>query len=463
MKVHFKRLSALLFVLIFTLDSSAVFAMARRPAEEPFSRAAFNETAGPRILKFEDFIRLALQRSETVRAAREEIKIARARTFQALGEAIGDGDFVMTHSRQEPQGSIGGGGSNVSSTLNSASRRERKFMFSQPLFQGFKSVGALLGAGSLKGQRSAELEYSKEVLFVDAAQAFYMLISAEKNLAILDESKKLFEERIHDLTEREKIGRSRPGEVAMARAKMKVLEARIAKARGTLLSAQSLAWFYSGISRMKADDEDPETFSEMLDIDPDHYFKIAENRSDVAAARDAVGTAKQTIVVKQSSIWPLIKLDANQYERREGFQDGISWDALITINVPLYRGGDNIGQVLEAKSNHRKAQLNFDLTLKGAVLEIEQTHQDWIASREQHRAYEAAVEASLENFDYQREDYSKNLVSNLDVLAALEELLNIREEANTTHYTMKINYWRLQIAASSKIPEWAESSSAAKA
>jgi len=454
MKSYFIKPLALLLTAIFTLDASVAFAMARRPSEEPFYQAPANET--PATLKFEDFMRLTLKRSEAVKSAREDIKIARAKTLQALGEAIGDGNFVMTHSFQEPQGQTGGGGSNVSSTLNSSSRRERKFNFSQPLFQGFKSVGALLGAGNLKGQRQGELEYSKEVLFVDAAEAFYMLISAEKNLEILDESKKLFEERIRDLSEREKIGRSRPGEVAMARAKMKVLEARIAKARGTLLSAQSLAWFYCGVPHLKAEDEDPETFSETLDIDPAHYAEIAENRADVSAARDAVGTAKQTIVVKQSAIWPLVTLDANQYERREGFQDGISWDALIKINVPLYRGGDNLGQVLEAKSGYRKAQLNLDLTLKMAMLEIEQTHQDWIASREQHRAYHAAVEASQENFNYQKEDYSKNLVSNLDVLAALEELLNIREEANTTHYTMKINYWKLQIAASSKIPEWAE-------
>ncbi|HCM42016.1 MAG TPA: hypothetical protein DIS66_01695 [Candidatus Omnitrophica bacterium] len=460
MNLRFKRLSALVFSLIFTLDSSAAFAMARFPSEEPVLQRNESASVESQTMNFEKFIEISLRRSEAVKSSREEIKIARARTLQALGDAIGDGDFVITNTYQEEQAQspVGGAPDNSTSTARAAHRRERKFSFSQPLFQGFKSVGALLGAGSLKGQRKEEYDLAKEDLFLEAAQAFYALLSAEKNLAILDESKKLFEERIRDLSEREKIGRSRPGEVAMARAKMKVLEARIAKARGTLLSAQSLAWFYSGVSRMKADDEDPETFSETLDIDPDHYSEIAENRSDVAAARNAMNTAKQTIVVKQSAIWPQINLSANQYEKREGFQDGISWDALITMNVPLYRGGDNLGQVLEAQALYRKTQWNYRLVQKMAMLEIEQTHQDWIASREQHRAYQAAVEASQENFNYQKEDYSKNLVSNLDVLAALEELLTIREEANATLYAMKSNYWRLQIAASSKVPDWADPS-----
>jgi outer membrane protein TolC len=317
-------------------------------------------------------------------------------------------------------------------------------------------VGAVLGAGNLTGQRKEELEYSKEILFADAAEAFYALLAAEKTLSILDESIKLFEERIRDLQEREKIGRSRSGEVAMARAKKKILEARIAKSRGALLSAQSLVSFYTGIAHVKAEDEDPETFSETLDIDPANYEQIIHQRSDVAAAREAVGTAKQTIVVKQSALWPRITLDANHYEKREGFQDGITWDALIKMNVPLYRGGDNIGQVWEAKSNYNKARLNYELVRKRARLELEQAHQSWIASREEHRAFQAAVLAGQENFDYQREDYAHNLVSNLDVLAALEELLAIREEANQVHYAMKTNYWKLQIAANHSIPEWAE-------
>lgn len=448
------------FIALFLLGSVESFAMARKPPSEASTSShssVLAQDAKATSLKFEDFIRLALARSEEIKSAREDIKIARAKTFQAMSEAIGDGDFVMTHNFQEEQGgTAAAGGSNISSTFNAAHRRERKFVFSQPLFQGFKSVGALLGAGSLKGQREGEFEYSREVLFVNAAEAFYALLAAEKNLEILDKSRKLFEERVQELQDREKIGRSRPGEVAMARSKKRVLEARIARARAALLSAQSLTWFYSGAAHLKAEDEDPETFSETLEIDPSRYHEIAERRADVAAARDAASTAKQAIVVKQSEIWPKVSLDANQYERREGFQDGISWDALIKINVPLYRGGDNIGQVLEAKSSYRKAQLAFELTRKKAVLEIEQTHQNWIASREQQRAYQAAVEASQENFDYQKEDYAKNLVSNLDVLAALEELLNVREEANQVQYEMKTNYWKLQMATSSRIPEWAE-------
>ena len=450
--------------LAFLVGFSAVnaYAMARRPDRAP-SEAEL-ATASPvvseisKTFNFETFIKLAISRSEVIKSRREDIMIARAKTLQALGEAIGDGDFVMSNNFQEKQAETPFGAlpDNSTSTARAPHRRERKFMFSQPIFQGFKSVGALMGAGSLKGQRVGELEFSKEEIFVEAADAFYALVSAEKGLTILDESQKLFEDRVKDLMEREKIGRSRAGEVSMARAKMKILEARVAKARGTLLSAQSLVGFYTGVAHAKVEDEDPETFSETADLNSSNYAELAAKRSDVRAAELAVNTAKQTIVVKQSALWPKVTLDANHYEKREGFQDGISWDALIKINVPLYRGGENVGQILEATANYRKAKFNYQLVQKQALLEIEQMHQGWIAAREQHRAYQEAVKASRENFDLQTEDYGKNLVSNLDVLAALEEFLMIREDANTAMYEMKTNYWKLQIAMSSRIPEWAE-------
>ncbi len=453
------KLVSLGLAVILLVSSSCASAMARRPDKDPAPAMVSSPSvpaSGP--LNFESFIKLAISRSEVIKSSREEIMIARARTFQALGEAIGDGDLVMLHSFQEKQADIvSGSGDSSTSTARSPRRRTRYFSFSQPLFQGFKSVGALMGAGSLKGQRVGELEFTKEQLFVEAADAFYALLSAEKDITILGETQKLFEDRIKDLNEREKIGRSRAGEVAMARAKTKILEARVAKAHGTLLSAQSLIGFYTGIPHAKVEDEDPETFSETAELNSEDYPAIAAKRGDVEAARNAMKTAKQAIVVKQSALWPLVTADVNQYQKREGFQDGITWDALIKVDVPLYRGGENVGQILEASSNYRKAKFNYALVRKQALLEIEQSHQNWIASREQHRAYQEAAKASKENFDFQKDDYAHNLVNNLEVLDALEEYLTIREDANTAQYEMKTNYWKLQMAISSRIPEWAES------
>ena len=54
--------------------------------------------------------------------------------------------------------------------------------------------------------------------------------------------------------------------------------------------------------------------------------------------------------------------------------------------------------------------------------------------------------ASEKNFNLQKEDYAHNLVSNLDVLEALQALFDTRRQANQTYYQMKENYWQFKVA-----------------
>ena len=433
----------LLVAIIFLAPGA--WAMAKRP---PLTQ---RETEKPRpedkntsSLTLHGCFELALKRSETVAIRKEEIENAKAQIFKAASEAIGDVDFVITDFRQEaPEG--GGGGSSVGSTLSARDRRERKFVIKQPLFQGFKSIGALTGAGGLKKQRQQEWIRAKELLFLDVASAFYGLVRSQKDVETIESIHRLFEERITELTEREKIGRSRPSEVATARAKMKILEAELAGARGALAIRRYLLEFLTGIpvGAEQLRDEEPDA-----NVTPDlsNSLEAAATRADVEAAQQAMKTAKRGILVAQSSLWPEISLEHNHYEKREGFQSGFDWDLLFKVDVPLSRGGENIGKVKEAVSYWKKAKLNYSLAERQAELEIKQSYEEWMTSVNQSNAIEEAVKASHENYRLQKEEYEHNLVNNLDVLTALESLHQTQREANRIYYQMKENYWRLQVA-----------------
>ena len=52
-------------------------------------------------------------------------------------------------------------------------------------------------------------------------------------------------------------------------------------------------------------------------------------------------------------------------------------------------------------------------------------------------AAEGAEASAEKNYEIQSEEYTRSLVSNLDVLAALEALHNTRLEQNRTYYIMK--------------------------
>lgn len=428
------------FLIFLFLFASSAWAMGRRPdpdAVEPVRAVS-------RPITLQEAYAFALRRSELVAIQKEEIARTRAQWLEATGEAIGDVDFEITDFRQDKQsGGSSAAGSSVGSTLTATERRERKFVFSQPLFQGFRSLGALLGAGSLTRQRTEEYQRSKELLFLDVVEAFFTMRNRVKDVETLEGIQQLLDERISDLQDRERIGRSRTSEVSTTQARLWRIDAGLADIRGQLAVARARLQFLLGL---KTDD-----FELQEEPVPDHTEsfdaeEMAEEKSEVKAAYQAMKVARQAILVQQSDLWPHIRLDANHYEKREGFQSDIDWDMLFTINVPIFRGGTNAAKTKEAISNWKEAKLAYSLTKRTAELEIKEAHQNWMSSVEQSRALESAVKASEENYRLQQEDYARALVNNLDVLEALELLFESRRDSNAAFYQMKENYWRYQIA-----------------
>jgi outer membrane protein len=417
--------------------------MGRRPPEIPEVKEV-----PPTPLTLEDCYEFALKRSETVAIQKEEIEEAEAQFFKATSEALGDIDFVMTDFRQdapkprevdvEGRGGFGG-------TFNARHRRERAFVISQPLFQGFKSIGALSGAGSFRRQQREEWLRAKELLFLDVASVFYALLREKKDLENIEGIRLLLEERITELKAREAIGRSRPSEVVQAEAKWRRSEGEIARVHGVIEATRHLLEFLTGISmepRQLKEEELPQARTEEIAA----YLKDSEIRPDVEATRQAVKTARGALIVAQSALWPEITLENSQYVKREGFQKDFDWDLLIKVNVPLFRGGETIGKLKEARSRWKQTKLVYSRTRREAELEIKEAYEKWVASRRQSRALEKALRASQENYRLQKEDYARNLVGNLDVLEALEELFETSRAANRVHYEMKESYWRLQVA-----------------
>ncbi|MCM8774921.1 MAG: TolC family protein, partial [Candidatus Omnitrophica bacterium] len=438
-RCHFLTLVGIV-TAIFIVPGGYLWAMARRPPVE----IAVTEDAEPVSLTLADSFYAALRRSETVAIAREEIEKTEGQFLKATAEALGDFDFYIHQTYQEHQRGDAGS-SSIASTYIADLRRERKFTYSQPIFQGFKSLGAIVGAGSLRNQRKQEWVRSEDLLFLEVVSAFYRLLSQNEDVRIIREIHRLLSERIRDLEAREKIGRSRLSEVSTAKAKLKSLEADLAASRGLLAVSDDILEYLTGLPTdahyLK---DDP--WSEKTTAKLSEYLKTLSSRPDVEAAREAVRTAKQAVVVAQSSLWPQMTLDLNQYEKREGFQSGIDWDLLLKIDVPLFRGGENLGNLKEAISDWKKSQYMYSLAKRRAILDIKESYRTWKSSAQRWKALEEAVKASEENYRIQKSEYLRNLVNNLDVLEALESLLRTRREANWVFYQMKENHWRLQVA-----------------
>ncbi len=389
---------------------------------------------------------LALKRSDSLAISKEEIERAEAAFFEASGEALGHVDFIATSTRQDAEEETASSeGSSVGSTFSARERTESRFAINQPLFQGFKSLGALTGAGNLKQQRKKEWIRAQHLLFLDVAQSFYQVLRYQKELEIIQQIRKSLAERVEELQKREQIGRSRQSELATANVGLKNIEAELAKSEGALKAEQNILEFLIGIPIKGLILKDVIIPEEEIILE--RSLATVEMRPDVEAAENAMKLARKSIIVTQSDLWPAVSLEYNRYTERDGFQSNIDWDALFKIDVPLFRGGATLGKIKDSISKWKQSKFAYSRTKREAELDIKQSFQNWQTTNEQYKALRESVFASEENFKLQKEEYDRSLVNNLDVLQALENLYRANLQANEIYYQMKLSHWQLQVAS----------------
>ncbi|NTV28460.1 MAG: TolC family protein [Candidatus Omnitrophica bacterium] len=383
-------------------------------------------------LTLQDCYRLALKRSESVAIREEIINETKGQMMQSLSTALPRVAFAYSEKWQDAEGRR-----NVS-----GSEPEGKFTFTQPLFTGFKEIAAIRASKHVGQQREEELKRARQLLFVDVSDAFFLYISYQEDEQALQDIHKALLDRLADLKKRETIGKSRQSELASAEAKLSRNEAELETVRGEKEVAGQLLEFLLGRPVVR-----------LLDIgDPDATVAVgdasslADRRSDVLAAREAKESLKQNLFATRSALWPSVSLTGNAYTKRPDGYESNDWDATLTVSVPIFNGLYDYGQIRQARSQLIQADLAMEQARRVAVLEIRNAYSKWQTNGRRVTALEKAMNAAERNFFLQIEDFQKNLVNNLDVLQALEDLQGVRRDYIAAKTDARRSYWALKVA-----------------
>jgi outer membrane protein len=390
----------------------------------------------PSVLTLDDAYCLALQRSETIAISAESIKEAEGRFLQALSGALPRASFQLSEKRQDGTGA---------SAFTLKEVPERKFVFSQPLFSGFKEFAAMAGSRAERRQRRREQARAQQLLRADVANAYYLLIEQREKLATLETIRIALQERLEELAQRERLGRARPSERVSAEAHLRRTIADTETVQSQETVARQLLEFLIG----RPITEDVRDLEEELPEVGDEaaYLEKAASRPDVLAAQDAWQVARKEVSVARADLWPDVDLESTYYTERVGAAAAVDWDVMVTVDVPLFQGGQTIGAIRETSAKARQAKLTYERTQREAIRESRDTYAQFRAAVARAHALEQALASVEENYRLQREDYRLNLVSNLDVLRALQELEEARQDLIGVRYEAKRLYWLLRVAA----------------
>ncbi len=388
-----------------------------------FPSSLFAEESKPLSLK--DCYFFALKQSETIAIQQQLIREAEGRFLQYIGNIFPQVSFESSDKWQNGPG-------NTSFTLREIP--ERKFVFSQPIFSGFKEIAAIKASKIEEKQRQHEKRRAEQLLFIDVSDAFYFYITYQENTATLQEIRNALAERVTELKKREELGRSRQSEVAGAEAQLSRIEAELDLITSDWEVARQLLEFLTG-QPIQALDDSLDTAGELTPME--EYFEKSENRPDILAAKQAVAAAEKQMTVARAGYWPTVKADGNYYTKRVGNSANVDWDATLTVTMPISQGVSTAGAVKQADAQRQQAQLQLSQTERNAVLEIKNAYTRLQAARRRTQFLQRALDAAEKNYQLQLSDYALNLVNNLVVLQALEDLQEARRDFIIAKYDMK--------------------------
>lgn len=404
--------------------------------------SALSAAAAERPLTLAEAYGLALKHNEAVALESATADEARARVDE-LASVARPKLFLRGSELFREQAPGSGRGDN-----NLKNQQEAKVSLEQPLFSGFRDLAVLKAGRSASRAADHAVKRAEHLLYLDVARAFYDLARLQKESATRDAVLDLTRGRLKEIRDRERLGRSRKSEGLSVESLVAGLEADRAREGVAEREARRFLAFLTG------------TEGDFRPVEPapspvpglEDAVSKSSTRPDVAARREQVASADQSLSAARREFWPTLGLDGNYYLKREGSQEEVDWDVLLSAELPLFRGGAWPARRAQARARLGAAQSAHGLSIRSAAMEVRAAHDRLTTVLSLIPVLERAVTLAEANAKAQAADYRLGLVTNLDVLNGLENLQEARLQLEEGRLETHLAAAELQVATGEVSP-----------
>jgi outer membrane protein len=129
------------------------------------------------------------------------------------------------------------------------------------------------------------------------------------------------------------------------------------------------------------------------------------------------------------------------------------WDGTLALTLPLYTGGQAGARRDSARSARAAAELSLRQAERLALTEVESAWQENVYAAQRADTLAEALVLASENARYQQEDYKLGLVTNLDVLNALNTVLQTRLDLARAEVQVRLTVLKLYAAAGLEVKQ----------
>jgi outer membrane protein len=382
--------------------------------------------------RLSDLYRLAVERSEDIRIAENQLMIARQdenRAFSVLLPTLSAyGDYI----HYQEAGAIA---------------PEYGYEYGAKLQQQFTLNGreliALRAARDTIQQREYDMDAVTENFLFRVAAAYYDVMNLKKrkdiaraNVSRLEEHKEavikkrsLEEVPVTDLLRTD-------AELSGARAELVNAETLLIYARSSLARMLDLPAGYTLLSG-DADETIPvvDPLEALIDV-------AMKQRADIRSANMAVNLAEASIDITKSEYWPTLSFEAG-YKVQETEPSYLAQDDTLygaaRINMVLFDWGLRKGTISQEKARRQNAELQLASLKKQVALDVEQAYLAIRTARQNIIALQDKVSFSRANFDAVALMFNVGQANSLDVMDANTLLQNAERELAEAEFDMELS------------------------
>jgi len=299
------------------------------------------------------------------------------------------------------------------------------FNITQPVYQGGQLSAALNEAKLQQKSKEFQLATTKITLYSSVAGSFYAVLSAEKDRKNVETVITQTKDMIVELEKRKVIGKAKYSEVLMAQAQLAVLESDLESVLRDILTSRDEFSFLTGLSRDIELEDIEKAEGELKELT--FYLEAAAKRPDISALQTDLDTARLETAFQNAYGLPSIYLTGNYYPYRTGSSSGINWDAGLALNMKLFDFGDTSARVKEAQNKEKESELTLAKKKRQAESDVRSAYGSFKSLLQQVKILENAVDMNGKNYLEQKKDYEFSLVTNLEVLQAMNSLQNAKK------------------------------------
>ncbi len=378
----------------------------------------------------------AQDQSESLHMQQEQIVQLEQQFKQALATALPN----LSLNASEKWLAAGGAGAYVSP------QPQVNIALAQPLFTGLREYAAMSASKNLGQSAELQFKHARTLLFQDVSKAFYLAFNLQSQLDNVQDAVTLSASRIAELRRFEALGKSRHSEVVLTESQEASLQAQAESLKGQIAVARELLSFLTGkdLSLTKLDDK----LGRVRSLPPEETLLArAYDRTDVQALHKQALAQEDQVRIAKSARLPLVSLLGNYYFYRMPMLEPIRWDAGVTAGLPLFAGGGPLAAIRLAESQVSQARYNFELGARTARTQIHSSYMTLGASMRSTDAAEKAYLKADESYHLELKEYRLGLVTNLDVIQALNSLVGTKTTFDTDLVQTKLALLQLQVSA----------------